>query len=247
MIFFCFFAVDKNVKPKNKKIIMKKKMSLLLAVFVLAAASVSAQFQLPQLNYKFADLEPYIDSVTMRIHYSNHHANYTKNLNETLAKYPELQKKSIEELLKGLNELPADIKTAVKNNGGGYYNHNFFWSILTTPEKSKISTALNDTIAKYYGSVDKLKDYFEKGIATSFGSGWVWLVKDPAGKLRITTSANQDNFMTAAATKDYKPILCIDLWEHAYYLKYQNRRAEYVKAFWNVVNWAKVEELMKSK
>jgi Fe-Mn family superoxide dismutase len=171
-----------------------------------------------------------------------------KNLNDALAKYPDLKTKSISDLLKGFNELPADIKTTVRNNGGGHYNHTFFWSIITSPAKSKISQALNDTITKYYGSVDKLKDFFEKGVATTFGSTWVWLIRDPAnGKLKIVSHNNQENFLISAATKNYIPILAIDLWEHAYYLKYQNRRTDYVKAFWNVVNWDKVEELLKQK
>jgi Fe-Mn family superoxide dismutase len=227
---------------------MKRKINLVFAALALAVISVSAQHTLPKLNYAYADLEPFIDSVTMRIHYANHHGNYVKNLNDALAKYPDLKTKSISDLLKGFNELPADIKTTVRNNGGGHYNHTFFWSIITSPAKSKISQALNDTITKYYGSVDKLKDFFEKGVATTFGSTWVWLIRDPAnGKLKIVSHNNQDNFLISAATKNYIPILAIDLWEHAYYLKYQNRRTDYVKAFWNVVNWDKVEELLKQK
>ncbi len=221
---------------------MKRLTLFAISLFILTAAS--AQFKLPALNYKYNALEPYIDSVTMRIHYSNHHAAYCNNLNKALEKYPDLQKKTILELMGGIKELPADVQTAVRNNGGGFYNHSFFWSILAPAGSTTISPELEKIFTEQLGGVDKFKEAFEKAALGRFGSGWAWLIKDPAGKLKIVATPNQDNTLMSVIDVKGKPILCIDLWEHAYYLKYQYRRADYVKAFWNVVNWKMVEKLI---
>lgn len=224
---------------------MKKLTFPLLLVMLLITASLSAQYKLPKLNYGYADLEPYIDSTTMRIHYNNHHAAYTNNLNAALQKYPELFKKDIVEVFQNFNEVPADIQTAVRNNGGGYYNHLLFWSMLTPASKSKMSPAVEQALTKNFGSVAQFKESFEKAAMTRFGSGWAWLIKDAKGNLKITSTANQDNPLMSFADEKGKPLLALDVWEHAYYLKYQSKRADYTKAFWSVVNWEKVEELMK--
>lgn len=206
--------------------------------------AVQAQYKLPALEYGYADLEPYIDSTTMYIHHNNHHAAYTNNLNAALSKYPELFQKDIVEIMKNLNELPKDIQTAVRNNGGGYYNHALFWTMMTAPANSKMSSNMKKALKKNFGSVDKFKEEFEKAAATRFGSGWAWLVQDKNGRLHVTSTANQDNpWMPDAAVKG-KILLGLDVWEHAYYLKYQSKRPSYIKAFWHVVNWDKVEELM---
>jgi len=223
-----------------------KKLSFFLSLMLLVAGtSLLAQYKLPKLEYGYADLEPYIDSTTMRIHYNNHHAAYTNNLNAALQKYPELFKKDIVEVFQNFNEIPADIHTAVRNNGGGYYNHLLFWSMLTPASKSKMSPAVEQALTKNFGSVAQFKEAFEKAAMTRFGSGWAWLIKDATGKLKITSTANQDNPLMSFADEKGKPLLALDVWEHAYYLKYQSKRADYTKAFWSVVNWAKVEELMK--
>ena len=223
-----------------------KKLSIFLSLMMLVASTTLwAQYKLPKLDYGYADLEPYIDSATMKIHYNNHHAAYTNNLNATLQKYPELFKKDIVEIFQNFNEIPADIQTAVRNNGGGYYNHLLFWSMLTPAAKSKMSPAVEQALTKNFGSVAQFKEAFEKAAMTRFGSGWAWLIKDASGKLKITSTANQDNPLMSFADEKGKPLLTLDVWEHAYYLKYQSKRADYTKAFWSVVNWMKVEELMK--
>ncbi len=222
-----------------------KKFQLLLFAAVIASCTSQAQYKLPQLNYGYADLEPYIDSATMYIHYNNHHAAYTNNLNVALNKYPELFKKDLIEIFQNLEELPADIQTTVRNNGGGFYNHVLFWSMLTPPAKSKMTPAVEKALTKSFGSVENFKDEFQKAAASRFGSGWAWLIKDVNGKLKITSTPNQDNPWMQFADAKGKPILALDVWEHAYYLKYQSKRADYSKAFWSVVNWEKVEELMK--
>lgn len=201
------------------------------------------QFRLPVLGFKYNALEPYIDSSTMYIHYNYHHAAYLNNLNKALEKYPELYKKDILELIQNLNVLPAEILTAVRNNGGGYFNHSLFWSMLAPYGSTKISADLEKLLVKNFGSIDAFKAEFEKAAVGRFGSGWVWLIKEASGKLRIISTANQDNPLMPMAEVKGKPILTLDVWEHAYYLKYQNKRAAYAKAFWNVVNWTEVERL----
>jgi len=204
------------------------------------------QFKLPALQFKYNALEPTIDSTTMYIHYNFHHAAYVNNLNKALEKYPELYKKDIVELIQNINELPAGIQTAVRNNGGGYYNHSFFWSILAPAGTAPMSPKLEKILVENFGSIDAFKAEFEKAAVGQFGSGWAWVIKEKTGKLRIISTPNQDNSLMQKAEVKGKPVLTIDVWEHAYYLKYQNKRIAYVKAFWNVVNWTEVEKLIGS-
>lgn len=221
---------------------MKKLFLLSLSVMVFTA--VSAQFKLPALQYSYSALEPYIDSTTMYIHYNNHHAAYTNNLNKALEKYPDLQKKSITDLFAGMSKLPADLQTAIRNNGGGYYNHTFFWSILAPAGSTSISPNLEKILIENFGSVETFKETFEKVALGRFGSGWAWVIKGDDGKMKFLSTANQDNTLMPILGVKGKPILALDLWEHAYYLKYQYKRADYVKAFWQVVNWKEVERLI---
>lgn len=219
---------------------MKK--TILLVLIGLLPLCVFAQFSLPALKYSYNALEPFIDSTTMWIHYNNHHATYVNNLNKAIEKYPELQKKSVEELVKDLDKLPTDIQTAVRNNGGGHYNHTLFWALLAPAGTTSISTKVEKALIKDFGSVETFKTEFAKAATGRFGSGWAWLVQDNSGKLFITSTANQDNPLMPFAEVKGTPILALDVWEHAYYLKYQNKRADYIKNFWNVVNWNKVTE-----
>jgi Fe-Mn family superoxide dismutase len=195
-----------------------------------------AKFTLPQLNYKFSELEPYIDAATVELHYSKHHQAYTDKLNAALEAYPELQSKSIEELLGNLEAIPTEIRTAVRNNGGGYYNHNLYWKTLTP--NGKADSAFQDIITKTWGTWDKFVEEFSQKALTLFGSGWVWLVQDKDSKLSIVQTSNQD--IPAG-----KHLLALDVWEHAYYLKYQNRRADYVQNWWKVVDWEAVGKLSR--
>ena len=220
-----------------------KKTSITLLLVICAIAFSFGQYKLPDLPYKYNALEPYIDSTTMHIHHDLHHAIYVTNLNKVLEKYPELYKKDVLELIQHTNELPADIQTAVRNNGGGVYNHSFFWKIMAAPGTANMSPRLEKLLVDNFGSVDAFKAEFEKAALTRFGSGWVWLIKDNAGKLVIISTPNQDNPLMSVADVKGKPLLTLDVWEHAYYLKYQNKRAAYAKAFWNVVNWTEVEKL----
>jgi superoxide dismutase, Fe-Mn family len=192
--------------------------------------------ELPELGYEFDALEPHIDAKTMEIHHDKHHAGYVKKLNAALEGHTDLQEKSAEELIKNLGSIPADIKKAVQNNGGGHVNHSLFWSIL----KKGVSPIgeIKDAIHAKWGSGEKFKEEFSEAATTQFGSGWAWLVVSN-GELEIVKTANQDSPLSDGKV----PILGIDVWEHAYYLKYQNKRPEYVEAFWNVVNWDKVNEL----
>jgi superoxide dismutase, Fe-Mn family len=196
---------------------------------------------LPELKYSYNSLEPYIDELTMTIHHSKHHAAYINNLNAALDKYPEHFEKSLEDLLLSLDSVPEDIKTAVRNNGGGHYNHSFFWSLLSLNPNGKPEEELADSIDKTFGSFDLFKEEFSKAAASRFGSGWAWLVLDKKGELSIVSTANQDN----PILEGLKPILGLDVWEHAYYLNYQNRRPDYVAAWWNVINWHQVLELYR--
>lgn len=190
---------------------------------------------LPALTYATDALEPHFDKMTMEIHHGKHHQTYVTNLNNALAAYPDLQGKTAEELIKDLNAVPEAIRTAVRNNAGGHVNHSMFWQQIA-PSKNRLSGALKADIEATWGSVDAFKDAFEKGGLGRFGSGWVWLVKKD-GKLAITSTANQDNPIMEGAT----PIVGCDVWEHAYYLKYQNKRADYLKAFWSVIDWNDAE------
>ncbi|MFB9859968.1 superoxide dismutase [Salinicoccus siamensis] len=193
-------------------------------------------FELPELPYAYDALEPHIDKETMEIHHTKHHNTYVTKLNDAV-KGTDLESKSIEDIIKNLDSVPEDKKTAVRNNGGGHLNHSLFWELLT-PETKELSGELKEAIESKFGSVDKFKEEFEAAGAGRFGSGWAWLVVNN-GELEIVSTPNQDNPMTDGKT----PILGVDVWEHAYYLKYQNKRPEYLKAFWNVVNWDKVSEL----
>jgi superoxide dismutase, Fe-Mn family len=189
-------------------------------------------FELPPLPYANDALEPHIDARTMEIHHDKHHGTYVTNLNNALANSPDLQGKSIEDLIKNLSGVPENIRTAVRNNGGGHLNHSMFWKQLK-PGGSPASGALLSAINSTFGSIDTFKEQFGKAGLGRFGSGWAWLVADKSGKLSITSTANQDNPITDGLT----PLLGVDVWEHAYYLKYQNRRADYLAAIWNVINW----------
>ena len=195
-------------------------------------------FKLPELGYPYDALEPHIDARTMEIHHTKHHAAYTNNLNAALEKYPDLQNKSAEELIRNLNTVPEDIRTAVRNNGGGYINHNFFWEIMRPGGSKQPGGALAKDIDGGFGSFDAFKEAVNKAGTTRFGSGWAWLVRDGSGKLSVVSTANQDSPLTDGQT----PILGVDVWEHAYYLKYQNRRPDYLAAWWNTVNWDVIAE-----
>ena len=194
--------------------------------------------QLPPLPYDFAALEPHIDAQTMQIHHGKHHQAYVNNLNAALEKYPALQAKSAEDLIKDLSAVPDDIRTAVRNNGGGHVNHSMFWKLMAPGAGGAPAGAVADAISSSFGSFDSFKEQFAKAGVGRFGSGWAWLV-DTGGKLSIESSANQDN----PSMDGKKAILGLDVWEHAYYLKYQNRRPDYIGAWWNVVNWAEVARL----
>jgi Fe-Mn family superoxide dismutase len=196
-------------------------------------------FKLPELGYAYDALEPHIDARTMEIHHTKHHAAYTNNLNAALEKHTELHGQSAEELIKNLSKVPEDIRTAVRNNGGGFINHTMFWQIMKPGGSNKPTGALAKSIDSTFGSYDALKEAVTKAATTRFGSGWGWLVKDGAGKLQVVSTANQDSPLSEGQT----PILGVDVWEHAYYLKYQNRRPDYLAAWWNTVNWDEVAKL----
>lgn len=189
--------------------------------------------KLAPLPYAYDALEPYIDAQTMQIHYGRHHNGYVTNLNKALEAHPELANKSVEELLRGINDVPEAIRTAVRNNGGGHANHTLFWSVMAPNAGGAPTGALAEAINAEFGSFDEFKTKFAAAAATRFGSGWAWLNVTADGQLEITSSANQDSPLMDGKT----PILGLDVWEHAYYLKYQNRRPDYVGAFWSVVSW----------
>ena len=196
-------------------------------------------YKLPDLPYSYDALEPYIDEQTMKLHHAKHHQAYIDKINKALEGHDALSSKPIEDILADLNSIPEDIRTIVQNNGGGHYNHSFFWQIMGPPpaggQASKPEDKLADGIDSAFGSFDNFKEKFAEAAASRFGSGWAWLV-DTGGKLDITSTANQDCPLSDGA----RPILGLDVWEHAYYLKYQNRRPEYIDAWWKVVNWPEV-------
>lgn len=196
-------------------------------------------FKLPDLPYSFDALEPVIDAKTMEVHHDKHHATYVNNLNKAVENYPEWASKSIEDLMIHLKEVPEEIRTAVRNNGGGHYNHSLFWKMMAPVGTTELKGALLDKINESFGSFDEFKKQFAAAATGRFGSGWAWLVVD-GDKLAEVSSANQD----CPLSEGKKPILCLDVWEHAYYLKYQNRRADYVDNFFQVVNWDYVAELL---
>lgn len=200
--------------------------------------------ELPALPYAKDALEPHIDAQTMEIHHGKHHAAYVANLNKAIAGKAELEAKSTDDLIRHLDGVPAEIRGAVRNNGGGHVNHSMFWKLLGPKAGGAPSGHLAEAIAGAFGSFDAFKEKFEAGGVGRFGSGWVWLVVHQ-GKLEVVSTANQDNPIMGKAISGAEgtPILGCDVWEHAYYLKYQNRRADYLKAFWNVVNWHEVSHL----
>jgi superoxide dismutase, Fe-Mn family len=192
-------------------------------------------FELPQLPYAYDALEPHIDKETMNIHHTKHHNAYVTNLNNAIQGNAELESKSVEEIVANLDAVPEAIRTAVRNNGGGHANHSLFWQVLSPNGGGAPSGELADAITKKFGSFESFKEEFNKAATTRFGSGWAWLVVNN-GELEITSTPNQDSPLSDGKT----PVLGLDVWEHAYYLKYQNRRPEYITSFWNVVNWDEV-------
>jgi Fe-Mn family superoxide dismutase len=215
--------------------------TLALAPLAAWAADDQKGFTVPKLPYDFDALEPYIDAKTMEIHHDRHHKAYVDNLNKALAGNDELLSKPIEEILRNLKSLPEKIQTAVRNNGGGHANHSMFWEIMGPKKGGKPNGELAKAIDDAFGSFDKFQEQLSQAAITRFGSGWGWLVVDQ-GKLKVLSTGNQNTPLSKGQT----PILGIDVWEHAYYLKYQNKRADYVKAWWNVVNWDNVAERYKT-
>jgi len=198
--------------------------------------------ELVKLPYAYDALEPYIDARTMEIHHSKHHATYVANLNNALQPHADLQGKSLEALLTDLNAVPEAVRTAVRNNGGGVFNHNMYWMMMAPKAGGEPKGEVAKAIDSAFGSFAAFKDQFTKAGLGRFGSGWAWLVVDKSGKLAITSTANQDS----PISEGLRPILTVDVWEHAYYLKYQNRRADYLAAWWNVVDWETVTRLFKA-
>jgi Fe-Mn family superoxide dismutase len=205
-------------------------------------AQLNNDFMLMPLGYNFDALEPFIDKQTMEIHYTKHHNAYVTKLNEAKAKISSWKFKNIEEVLGNLNTIPNELNAAVRNNAGGHYNHTLFWSLLKTNTQPSEKTL--KAISENFENLDNFKQQFSKAAMGTFGSGWVWLIKQD-GKLKIVSTPNQDNPLMKGIVKDLgTPIIALDVWEHAYYLKYQNKRADYVAAFWSVLNWDKVGELL---
>ena len=194
-------------------------------------------YELPQLPYAYDALEPHIDARTMEIHHTKHHQTYITNVNNALKDHPDLANKPVEELIRDLNSVPENIRTVVRNNGGGHANHSFFWQIMG-PNGGEPTGKLSDDINSTFGGLDGLKEKINAAGAGRFGSGWSWLVKGKDGKLEVMSTPNQDSPLMDGMT----PVLGVDVWEHAYYLNYQNRRPDYMKAWWNVVNWQQAEQ-----
>jgi Fe-Mn family superoxide dismutase len=224
---------------------VKRFIAITLSILMIFSISVSAleqdvkKFEVPSLKYDYKALEPYIDEQTMRIHHDKHHQAYVDNLNKALDKYPELYGMSLEQLLSSVDKLPSDIRETVKNNAGGHYNHTFFWDIMAPNKGDNPKGNVMKAIDRDFGSFINFKKEFKQAALDRFGSGWAWLLKDKDGKLSIVSTPNQDTPIPLGL----KPIIALDVWEHAYYLKYQNKRADYIDAWWNVVNWNKAEEL----
>ena len=195
-------------------------------------------YTLPPLPYDYSALEPHIDARTMEIHHSKHHQTYITNLNNALEKAPELQNKNLDELLRDLNAVPESIRTTVRNNGGGHWNHSMFWVIMAPNAGGEPTGGIADAIKSSFGDFTKMKEQFNAAAMGRFGSGWAWVTADRSGKLAIESTPNQDT----PVMEGRSPVMGVDVWEHAYYLKYQNRRADYVAAWWNVVNWPEVNK-----
>ncbi|HEX6815789.1 MAG TPA: superoxide dismutase [Gemmatimonadaceae bacterium] len=200
-------------------------------------------FALPPLPYDYAALEPHIDARTMEIHHTKHHQAYVNNLNAALEKAPEFQQKSLDDIIANVSKVPEAVRTAVRNNAGGHWNHSMFWLIMSPKGGGDPSGNLGDAVAKSFGDVAKFKEQFNAAASSRFGSGWAWLVADGSGALKIESTPNQDN----PAMDGRYPVLGLDVWEHAYYLKYQNRRADYITAWWNVVNWPEVAKRYEAR
>jgi len=200
--------------------------------------AASGPFSLPPLPYAYDALDPYIDAETMQIHHDKHHQAYVNNLNKAIAAHPELGKEPVEMLVRNLGSVPEDIRTAVRNNGGGHYNHSLFWTTLKKNNGAKPAGGLSKAIDAAFGSYAAFQDQFTKAATAVFGSGWAWLSLDATKRLLIESTPNQDSPLTAG----HHPVLGIDVWEHAYYLKYQNKRADYIAAFFNVINWDAVNQ-----
>jgi superoxide dismutase, Fe-Mn family len=198
--------------------------------------------EVPPLPYDYAALEPYIDAQTMTLHHDKHHATYVTNLNNALQKYPQLQSKSVEELIRDIKSVPDDIRTAVRNNAGGHVNHTMFWKIMKPKGGGAPTGKIADEIKTTFGKFEDFQKLFNETGTKQFGSGWVWLVRNSGGKLQVLSTPNQDNPMMDG----HHPIMGNDVWEHAYYLKYQNKRADYLAAWWNVVNWDEINKRLQS-
>ncbi|MBD3330733.1 superoxide dismutase [Candidatus Peregrinibacteria bacterium] len=195
--------------------------------------------KLPPLNYEFNALEPYMDAKTVEIHYSAHHQGYVNKLNAALEGHPELQEKSLKDLLKSLNDIPEDIRTAVRNNGGGTFNHNLYWKIMTPGGAKAPKNKLNEAINSSFNNFDRFKKDFTELAGAHFASGWAWLYMNSEKNLKISSTPNHDSPLMEGHT----PLLVLDVWEHAYYLKYQNRRPEFIENWWNLINWDEVEKI----
>lgn len=194
-------------------------------------------YQLPQLPYRIDALEPYIDALTMEIHHDRHHQAYINKLNKALEAHPDLQDQPLQQLLKNINKLPEGVRTAIRNNGGGTYNHSLFWLLMSPKGGGKPKGTLADALKKQFGSFEAFQEKFNSAAKTRFGSGWAWLSLNQKGDLQVTSTANQDCPLSDGLT----PIMTLDVWEHAYYLQYQNRRPDYISAWWHVVNWEFIE------
>ena len=199
-------------------------------------------YTLSPLPYAFDALEPYIHAATMQIHHDKHHQTYVDKLNAALERHPELSEKKLEELLSNLESIPEDIRSAVRNHGGGHFNHSFFWPLLSKEGIKQPLPELGAAIARDFGSFDSFKENFIQAATNQFGSGWAWLSLNKDNKLVVHSTTNQDNPLM----QGMKPIIGLDVWEHAYYLKYQNKRPDYISAFWNVINWEQAEKNFKS-
>ncbi|HEU4565650.1 MAG TPA: superoxide dismutase [Gemmatimonadaceae bacterium] len=195
-------------------------------------------FTLPPLPYDYSALEPHIDARTMEIHHTKHHQAYVNNLNAALEKAPELQGKSLDELMRDISSVPESVRTAVRNNGGGHWNHSMFWQIMAPNAGGEPGGNIGDAIRESFGDFAKFREQFNAAAMGRFGSGWAWLIADRGGRLSIESTPNQDTPLMDGKTA----VMGVDVWEHAYYLKYQNRRADYVAAWWNVVNWPEIEK-----